>query len=111
MVGGLCVVANDTAPLVRKERVSQGIRRTFGIPLVQITAPTAEKEWKVNDMRLIEVVVRLLVFVTIWFLISLCWVGAEVVFEGCVHSSGVDGFISSMLALYIFRDIIRAEGR
>ena len=62
-------------------------------------------------MRLIDVLAKLIVFAALWFLISLCWVGAEVVFEGYVHSSKVDAFIAGLLAQSALREIVLFDRR
>ena len=41
-------------------------------------------------------------------ILTLCWVGAEYVFEGTVHSSKVDGWIACLLSYYA-ADITKAS--
>lgn len=33
--------------------------------------------------------------------VSVCWIGLEYVFEGCVHISGVDGFVAAILGWFV----------
>lgn len=50
---------------------------------------------------IINAAVLLLLYLAILFVITLCWVGAEYLFEGYVHSSHVDGGVAGVLAYYI----------
>lgn len=47
----------------------------------------------------------LALYVIVLFLLTLCWVGAEYIFEGHVHSSDVDGVIAYILAYFITRAV------
>lgn len=62
-------------------------------------------------MRLITFGAKLITFFGLWVVISLCWVGAEVVFEGYVHSSKVDAYFAALLAYFVLRDIIHLDSR
>lgn len=50
---------------------------------------------------IINAAILLLLYVAILFVITLCWVGAEYLFESHVHSSRVDGGVAGVLAYYI----------
>ena len=56
-------------------------------------------------MKMLNVGAKIIIFLTLWILVSLCWVGAEFVFEGTVHSSKVDGYFSVLLAYFVLKDI------
>ena len=56
-------------------------------------------------MKMLNVGAKIIIFFGLWILISLCWVGAEFVFEGVVHSSKVDGYFSGLLAYFVLKDI------
>ena len=56
-------------------------------------------------MRALEFVVKIIVWFFLFFAISLCWIGAEYVFEGAVHSSTVDAYVAGLLALSAIREI------
>ena len=40
-------------------------------------------------------------FCWVYFMLALMWAGAEVIFEGAIHSSWVDGVINGYLALAV----------
>lgn len=50
---------------------------------------------------LLELLLWLPVYLGVLFLVTLCWVGAECIFESCVHSSDVDGAVAGILSYYI----------
>ncbi len=56
---------------------------------------------------------KILKFFFLWLstsmIIALCWVGAEVVVEGVVHTSKVDSVVCSLLGWYMVREVIRDE--
>lgn len=43
------------------------------------------------------------------YVLDLCWVGAEYLYEGVVHSSRVDGLFCALLAYLIMREMNRYE--
>ena len=45
-----------------------------------------------------EFIAELIEFALAFTLLALMWVGAEYVFEGSVHTSGVDAFFCALLA-------------
>ena len=47
---------------------------------------------------------ELLEFALYFLFLALLWVGAEYVFEGQVHSSGVDTFVCALLARVLQRE-------
>lgn len=58
-----------------------------------------------------------LLFLFLYVMLDLCWIGAECVFEGIVHESRVDGVVLAWLCLLLVREIeqferkIRGDGR
>lgn len=58
-----------------------------------------------------------LLFLFLYAMLDLCWIGAECVFEGIVHESRVDGVVLAWLCLLLVREIeqferkIRGDGR
>lgn len=58
-----------------------------------------------------------LLFLLLYVMLDLCWIGAECVFEGIVHESRVDGVVLAWLCLLLVREIeqferkIRGDGR
>ena len=56
-------------------------------------------------MKALEIGAKILVWVGLWFIITLCWVGAEWLFEGVVHSSKIDCYFAGLLAFYMMRNI------
>ena len=56
-------------------------------------------------MRVLEIAVKIIVWFALFFFISLCWIGAECVFEGAFHSSKVDTHVAGLLALFVVREI------
>ncbi len=46
-------------------------------------------------------------FVLVYTIFALCWIGAESVFEGAVHTSRVDSFFCAFTSWYIARDMWR----
>ena len=61
--------------------------------------------------------VGMLLFLFLYVMLDLCWIGAECVFEGIVHESRVDGVVLAWLCLLLVREIeqferkIRGDGR
>ena len=64
-------------------------------------------------MKLFEVLVagvgNIMMYVVVYIVAGLCWVGAEYLFEGAVHSSKVDGYVMALLTCYIVKDLKRLE--
>lgn len=60
-------------------------------------------------MKAVEIGAKVLVWVALLCFITLCWIGAEWLFEGAVHSSKVDGYFACLLAIYMVRDIDHIE--
>lgn len=56
-------------------------------------------------MKALEIWAKFLAWAALLYLVTLCWIGAEWLFEGVVHSSKVDGFVAGTLAFYMVRDI------
>lgn len=56
---------------------------------------------------------KILKYLFLWLstsmIIALCWVGAEVIVEGVVHSSKVDSVICAMLGWYMVQEVMRDE--
>lgn len=48
-------------------------------------------------------------FIVVYILSGLCWIGAEYLFEGAVHSSKVDGYVLCLLAFCIVKDLNRLQ--
>ena len=61
--------------------------------------------------------VGMLLFLFLYVMLGLCWIGAECVFEGIVHDSRVDGVVLAWLCWLIVGEIeqferkIRGDGR
>lgn len=60
-------------------------------------------------MKLRDTLTLLFAWGVIWLIVSLCWVGAEYVFEGAVHSSAVDGAVAALLAGAMLRYVMNYE--
>ena len=60
-------------------------------------------------MKRIDIISYFFIWITFLLLITLCWVGAEYLFEGVVHTSKVDAGFASILAFYMVRDINHFE--
>ena len=64
-------------------------------------------------MKLFEMLLtgvgNIVMYVVVYILADLCWVGAEYLFEGAVHSSKVDGYVMALLTCYIVKDLKRLE--
>ena len=64
-------------------------------------------------MKLFEMmltgVCNIMMYVVVYIIADLCWVGAEYLFEGGVHSSKVDGYVMALLTCYIVKDLKRLE--
>lgn len=67
--------------------------------------------------RILNAAAKGLLFLFLYVMLDLCWIGAECVFEGIVHESRVDGVVLAWLCLLLVRDIeqferkIRGDGR
>lgn len=61
-----------------------------------------EKHW-------CEYVGKKMVFLFLYVMLDLCWIGAECVFEGIVHESRVDGVVLAWLCLLLVREIEQFE--
>lgn len=57
-------------------------------------------------MKLRDTLTLVFAWGVIWLIVSLCWVGAEYVFEGAVHSSMVDGAVAAGLAAGTLRYVM-----
>ena len=64
-------------------------------------------------MKLFEMLLtgvgNIMMYVVVYILAGLCWVGAEYLFEGAVHSSKVDGYVMALPTCYIVKDLKRLE--
>lgn len=64
-------------------------------------------------MKLFEMMLtgvgNIMMYVVVYIIADLCWVGAEYLFEGGVHSSKVDGYVMALLTCYIVKDLKRLE--
>lgn len=64
-------------------------------------------------MKLFEMLLtgvgNIVMYVVVYLLADLCWIGAEYLFEGAVHSSKVDGYVLALLTCYIVKDLKRLE--
>lgn len=58
---------------------------------------------------IIEISLNIVLFFVVLYIVTLCWVGAEYLFEGVVHKSKVDGAIGVMLSCHIAKDIWRID--
>lgn len=67
--------------------------------------------------RILNAAAKGLLFLFLYVMLDLCWIGAECVFEGIVHESRVDGVVLAWLCLLLVREIeqferkIRGDGR
>lgn len=50
-------------------------------------------------------------FIVVYIFADLCWIGAEYLFEGAVHSSKVDGYVLCLLAYCIVKDLNRLQNK
>ena len=50
-------------------------------------------------------------YVAVYLLVGLCWIGAEYLFEGAIHSSSVDSWFAFYLTCYIVRDLNRLQDK
>lgn len=50
-----------------------------------------------------------LMYAFILTILTLCWVGAEYVFEGAVHSSKVDSWIACLLSYYMTKELFHLD--
>ena len=48
-------------------------------------------------------------FISALIAVTLCWVGAEYVFEGTVHSSDVDGAVAVCLAYLMTKECVKKK--
>lgn len=60
---------------------------------------------------LLTAVGNAVMYVVVFLLADLCWIGAEYLFEGAVHSSKVDGYVLALLTCYIVKDLKLLEKR
>lgn len=58
---------------------------------------------------LLDALMRVVMYIVVYFGIALCWVGAEYLFEGAVHSSEIDGLVLCYLTYYVVRDLLRLQ--
>ena len=61
--------------------------------------------------KLLNIAGTVVMYVAVYFIIGLCWIGAEYLFEGAVHSSMVDGWFCFYLTCYVVRDLKRLEDK
>lgn len=59
--------------------------------------------------RVLNAAAKGLLFLLLYVMLDLCWIGAEYVFEGIVHESRVDGVVLAWHCLLIVREIERFE--
>lgn len=59
--------------------------------------------------RVLNAAAKGLLFLSLYVMLGLCWIGAECVFEGIVHESRVDGVVLAWLCLLIVGEIERFE--
>ena len=70
-----------------------------------------------SSERVLNAAAKGLLFLFLYVMLDLCWIGAECVFEGIVHESRVDGVVLAWLCLLLVREIeqferkIRGDGR
>ena len=57
--------------------------------------------------RILNAAAKGLLFLFLYVMLGLCWIGAECVFEGIVHDSRVDGVVLAWLCWLIVGDITR----
>ena len=59
--------------------------------------------------RVLSAAAKGLLFLLLYVMLDLCWIGAEYVFEGIVHGSRIDGVVLTWLCWLIMREIERFE--
>lgn len=59
--------------------------------------------------RILNAAAKGLLFLLLYVMLDLCWIGAECVFEGIVHESRVDGVVLAWLCLLLVREIEQFE--
>lgn len=57
-----------------------------------------------NKHNVLTALSLIVIFVTTYALITCAWVGAEYLFDGTVHTSKVDGILTTAVAYYFTRD-------
>lgn len=57
-----------------------------------------------NKHKVLTVLSLIVIFITTYALITCAWVGAEYIFDGAVHTSKVDGILTTVVAYYFIRD-------
>lgn len=79
-------------------------------------APTTAASGKRGDgmsgrttERILNAAAKGLLFLFLYVMLGLCWIGAECVFEGIVHDSRVDGVVLAWLCWLIVREIEQFE--
>lgn len=95
-----------------------------GREIIVEAAPTTAASGKRGDgmsgrttERILNAAAKGLLFLFLYVMLDLCWIGAECVFEGIVHESRVDGVVLAWLCLLLVREIeqferkIRGDGR
>lgn len=60
---------------------------------------------------LAKLIIFILVYVFVLIIVTLCWVGAECVIEGVVHTSKVDGYVASILSYQLTFELFRLDKR
>lgn len=83
---------------------------------LRISAPTTAASGKRGDgmsgrttERILNAAAKGLLFLLLYVMLDLCWIGAECVFEGIVHESRVDGVVLAWLCLLLVREIEQFE--
>ena len=61
--------------------------------------------------RILNAAAKGLLFLFLYVMLGLCWIGAECVFEGIVHDSRVDGVVLALLADRGRNRAVRAENQ
>lgn len=56
---------------------------------------------------LAKLTIFILVYVLMLIIVTLCWVGAEYVIEGVVHTSKVDGYVAGILSCQLTFELFR----
>ena len=59
--------------------------------------------------RILNAAAKGLLFLLLYVMLGLCWIGAECVFEGIVHDSRVDGVVLGWLCWLIVGEIKQFE--
>lgn len=60
---------------------------------------------------LLDAMGQVAMFIVVYIFADLCWIGAEYLFEGAVHSSKVDGYVLALLSYCIVKDLNRLQDK